>query len=72
LGGKNVNSLRTKFDEIVPKDAIVALRNTTGKRNFGGHPLWENILNEHDTTRLEVQFKPIIPEEAEYLFYSKA
>ena len=60
-----------KFDTIVPKDAIVALGTQQENEDFE-YPLWGK-----DSERTLIPIHPFrsavkpIPEEAEYLFYSK-
>ena len=71
LGRKMLTPAYQKFDKIVPKDAIVALGTQQENEDFE-YPLWgkdfERTLIPIHPFRSAV--KPI-PEEAEYLFYSK-
>jgi hypothetical protein len=71
LGRPMLTQAYEKFDEIVPKDAVVALGTQQEHEDFE-YPLWGK-----DFKRTLIPIHPFrsvvkpIPEEAQYLFYSK-
>jgi hypothetical protein len=71
IGRPNVYEAYKKFDELVPKDAIVALGTQQEHEDFE-YPLWgENFKRKLIPIHPFRSVVKPIPAEAQYLFYSK-